>query len=346
MQNYIAEVFGSFPLPLLIIVIAVTLTVLAKGADLLVDEAVSLSVRLRIPAVVIGATIVSIGTTMPEAAVSVMAAVSGNSGLAMGNAVGSIICNTALILGLSSIIGPVQIDRGIVKRQLFIMLGVSLLLIFSAIPYASLSRTFSEGGTVPRFMGFVILALLVVYLWDSIRWSRKSSSGSGSSDSETVVHADSSALPLVFFKLLLGIVLVIISSRLLIPAVEITALRLGIPDAIIAATLVAFGTSLPELVTAITAVRKGHSSLGVGNIIGANILNILFVVGAAAAVTPGGLAAPESFFTLYFPAMLWVYLLFGIGFVISRKRFSPLIGVLLLLSYAVSIVAGFSVTVS
>ena len=127
--------------------------------------------------------------------------------------------------------------------------------------------------------------------------------------------------------------MVVVSSKLLIPLVRETALRLAVPESIIGATLVAFGTSLPELVTAVTAVRKGHGALAVGNVIGADILNVLFVAGAAAAVTPGGLMAPAHFFRLLFPAMLLVLAVFRIGVLTSGTHLKRPFGIVLLAAY-------------
>ena len=136
-------------------------------------------------------------------------------------------------------------------------------------------------------------------------------------------------------KLIGGIVMVVGSAHFLIPAVEIIALRLHIPQSIIAATLVAFGTSLPELVTAITAARKGQGELAVGNIIGADILNVLFVAGAAAAVTPEGLPADKQFFILQFPAMILVLVVFRLGISLSKDKLKRPFGLVLLATYLV-----------
>jgi len=144
-------------------------------------------------------------------------------------------------------------------------------------------------------------------------------------------------------ELLIGIAMVVIGSRILIPAVEETALRLRIPDAIIAATLVAFGTSLPELVTAVTAVRKGHGELAIGNVLGADVLNVLFVSGAAAAVTRGGLQVPPQFFYLFFPSMLFVVLVLRIGIGRTSHQFSKPFGLLLIAAYVVTVVLGYLV---
>ena len=137
--------------------------------------------------------------------------------------------------------------------------------------------------------------------------------------------------------------MVLIGSRILIPAVEETAFRLNIPDAIIAATLVAFGTSLPELVTAITAVRKGHGELAIGNVLGADVLNVLFVSGAAAAVTKGGLYVPPQFFYLFFPSMIFVVIILRVGIHRASGQFSKTFGFILLIAYIITIVLGYVV---
>ena len=147
------------------------------------------------------------------------------------------------------------------------------------------------------------------------------------------MKVDESGVGYVLVKLIGGVVLVVIASRLLIPAVQEIATRLEVPESIIAATLVAFGTSLPELVTAVTAARKGHGELAVGNVIGADILNVLFVTGAAASVTPGGLSAPSHFFRVLFPAMLGVLIVFRIGVVLSKDKLKRPFGVILLAVY-------------
>ena len=155
-------------------IIAVTIYTLGKGADWLVEEAVTLSTRWGVPTTLVGATIVSMGTTMPEAAVSVLAAVKGSPGLALGNAVGSIICDTGLVLGTAALIAPLPLNRMIVNRQGWLQLGAGFLLVLACIPYDSLGTVFSGGGKLPQFMGFVFLVLLVAYMWQSIRWAPSS----------------------------------------------------------------------------------------------------------------------------------------------------------------------------
>lgn len=315
-------------------VIAVSLVALGKFADLVVDYAVVLSERSGIPKVVIGATVVSLGTTAPEVAVSVTAAFNGNPGLAMGNAVGSIICDTGLILGVACLIRPLTIPWEIANRQGWIQLTSAVLLVLLSIPWAAPLSPYTDGaeGNFPQWAGFLCLALLAVYLWVSVKWSRGSGSAASEGDEEEDSETSAPAAVLIV-KIILSLVGVILSANILIPAVTIVAGRMNVPESIIAATLVAFGTSLPELVTAIQAARKGHGDLAVGNIIGADILNALFVAGAAAAVTPAGLTVDQSFFWPAFPAMLFVLVVFRIGIYVCRTQLTRNFGFVLLAAY-------------
>lgn len=328
MENWIIETVSPLPLWGLLLVIAFFIGTLSKGADMLVEEAVTLSIRWGVPTLLIGATIVSLGTTLPETAVSVMAAMQGRPELALGNAVGSIICDTGLILGLALVIKPIEMDLRVVNRQGYIQLGAGFLLVGMSMPWSNLGGMFSAGGRLPQWGGWIFMVLLVLYIWKTIQWSRKDGS-----ELEDEIHEDRAANWLVALKLVAGISLVILSSKFLIPTVEVTAERLAIPKSIIAATLVAFGTSLPELVTVLTAVRKGHGSLALGNVIGADILNVLFVAGMAASVTAGGLVAEPRFFQMLFPGMLGILLIFRTAVWISGKTLGRLAGVALLGAY-------------
>lgn len=336
MEEWLTQFVSQLPLILLFVIIGVSILVLVKGADILVDQAVSLSVRWGVPKLLIGATIVSVGTTLPEAAVSVLAAVKGAPGLALGNAVGSIIADTGLILGLAALIGKVPVEKKIVSRQSWIQVGSAFLLIAVSIPYTSVDTMFSNGGRIPQAAGIGLLILLALYIWRSISWSKEAPAD------ETAEEVHEAKRPIIsMIELVFGVAMVIIGSRILIPAVEETAVRLHIPDAIIAATLVAFGTSLPELVTSITAVRKGHGELAIGNVLGADVLNVLFVTGAAAAVTPGGLEVPSEFFIIYFPSMIFVITILRIGIGKTTHLFSRRFALILLAAYLVTVMLGY-----
>ena len=328
MEEVLASFIHGQAVVVLFIIIAATLYVLGKGADILVDEAVSLSVRWGIPKLLIGATIVSLGTTLPEASVSVLAALQGNPDLALGNAVGSIICDTGLIIGIAALISPLVLDRRIVNRQGWIQFGAGLLLAAAGL----------IAGNISQIFGFILIALLVIYMVISIKWSKN-----GTVDEVSTETADASPVLIVLLKLALGAALIIISSKVLIPTVEETAKRIGIPDSIIAATLVAFGTSLPELVTAISAARRGHGDLAIGNVIGADILNVLFVVGAAASVTPEGLHVPVYFFKLQFPVMIGILLVFRLITLFSKTHVKRWHGLLLLALYVAYTVISYGI---
>jgi cation:H+ antiporter len=334
LEQFVANLHGG----LLAMMIIASLAVLAKAADWLVDEAVVLSERSGIPKVIVGATIVSLGTTSPEAAVSVLAALDGSPGLALGNAVGSVICDTGLILGIACLIAPLKLDRSVVNRQGWIQLGSAVALILACFPWSSPETVFETGGNLSRWAGVAFLLALVVYIWLSIRWTRAELVNAVLAEHEEDIAA---ATPVVIAKLLGALVLVVGSATALIPAVEEAARRMDVPDSIIAATMVAFGTSLPELVTAVAAARRGHGELAVGNVIGADILNVLFVSGAAAAVTAGGLEAGPRFFALLFPVMMFVLLVFRIGVVFSGSAMRKPFGFALLAAYAVYLVLGY-----
>jgi cation:H+ antiporter len=331
MEEAISHFLHGQHLLVLLGVIAIFICTLAHGAHLVVEEAVILSIKWGVPKAVIGATIVSLGTTLPEAAVSVFAAIQGNPGLALGNAVGSIICDTGLIMGLAIVIGPVSITRSVVAKQGVIDLAAGFLLVLACLPFSSLSTVFSQGGRLPQVMGFIFLGLLAAYLFLSVYWTRNQTL----IDDEvpTPSGGKQSKIVSTLVKLFLGIAIVVVSSQILIPTIEEVAVRLHVPDAIIAATLVAFGTSLPELVTAISAVRKRHGELAVGNVIGADILNVLFVAGAAASVTGDGLTAPASFFQILFPGMIVLLTLFLGGLYFSTDSLKRPLGYGLLLVY-------------
>jgi cation:H+ antiporter len=341
MEAMVLAFVSDAHLVVLFLVMAVSLAMLVKGADLLVEEAVALSTGWGMSKMLVGATIVSLGTTLPETAVSVYAAIRGSPGLALGNAVGSVIVNAGLILGLAVIIGPVPVDRYIVRRQSWIQFASALLLVAASIPVLQPGTMFTAGGRVPRLAGFVFLFLLVLYVLRSIRLSR--GSGGSPRGAAVLVPRDKGRPVVAMLKLLVGIVLIVISSQLLIPTVEIIAERWGIPDSIIAATLVALGTSLPEMATAITAVRRRHGELALGNVIGANILNVLFVVGASTAVTPGGLAVPPKFYVLFYPSLIFIVIVLRIGIGRSPHELKRGFGVVLLAAYTVTVVAGYLV---
>ncbi len=322
-----------------ILFLCVSLYTLGKGADILVDNAVILSLRWGVPKMILGATLISLGTTLPEASVSVMAAVRGNADLALGNAIGSIIADTGLILGLAALLGTVPVDKSLVKRQGSWQLGAAVLLAIVSLPFFSPGKE----GVIYQWMGWIFIVLLCVYMYLSLKWSKKSKLETSTNNEESSEEDGSDRhIAVLLLLIALGIAIIVVSSKVLIPSVGVVAYRIGIPQSIIAATLVAFGTSLPELVTAITAVKKGHGELAAGNVIGADILNALFVLGASASVTASGITVPVYFFYLQIPAMLAI--LFVFRFLSTRKSgvVGRLGGAVLLGLYIVYIILNFA----
>ena len=346
--------------PVLLLLVVSGIAVLIKGADLVVDGASGLAIRAGMPKVIVGATIVSLGTTSPECAVSVMAAWSGESGLALGNAVGSIIADTGLIFGVGCLMVNLPADRFVLQRQGWVQFGTGILL--AALCY---NAYFLEGdeAVLSRLTGALLLTLLVVYLFVSIRWSRRHRYGEPFLTSEDVIEASASHVAIVpeaedkakkhtkvylVAVMLAGLVVVVFSSRVLICSVTVLAERWGVPNVVIAATIVALGTSLPELVVGITSIAKGHGELMVGNVIGADILNVLFVIGASsiAAELPVVDHGDRIFLYLHLPVMLVILMLLRVfmAFAIKRGCFQRWNGFPLLMIYLGYVVSQFILT--
>jgi cation:H+ antiporter len=307
-EEALRSLCADMSMPVLVLVLALCIVVLSKGADWMIDGVVDLAQRTGLPRIVIGATVVSLGTTSPEAFVSVMAAWMGNPGLALGNGVGSIICDTGMIFGLSCLLTRVPMDRYILNRTGWVQAGSAVILVLLALFAWAVSP---DDPVLQRWVGIVLLSLLLAYLYAAYVWAKRApASPSPIGDEGEENTGDYSSLPKTWTLLLGGLFCVIAGARVLIPDATELALRLGVPSDVIAATMVAFGTSLPELITAISAIRKGHPEITVGNIVGADVLNCLFVIGAAAAARP--LAVPVNFFKFHFPAMLLILFSFRV----------------------------------
>lgn len=332
-EALLAQAVSNLSTLLLLGVIVVSIFLLSKGADWMIDGVVNLANRTGIPKIIIGATIVSLGTTAPEAFVSVMAAFMGNPGLALGNGVGSIIADTGLIFGLTCILAAsVPANKFILNRTGWVQVGSATLLVVIALALL----LFSSGPPVlGRSFGIFFLILLAIYMYATYSWSK-----SGKMQLEEEDNDDNGELVSLFqcwFMVIGGLVLVIVGARILVPCAAEIAMRFGVPDDVIAATLVAFGTSLPELMTAISAIKKGHPEITVGNIVGADVLNCLFVIGAAATAKP--LIIPENFFFFHFPTMLIILWSFRVFISMNKdgvfKRWQGIYLVGIYISYVV-----------
>jgi len=326
--------------PVLLGIIVVCIALLSKGADWMIDGVVDLARRTGLPKIVIGATVVSLGTTLPEAFVSVMAAYMGNPGLALGNGVGSIIADTGLIFGLTCVLVAVPVNRFILNRTGWVQFGSAVLLVIIAVAALVVSPE-GEEPMLNRWVGFVFLGLLAVYLYVTYVWARQGGQMADAQEDEPAEEL--MGLGKSWALVIGGLVLVILGARVLVPAASEIAQRLGVPDDVIAATMVAFGTSLPELMTAIAAVRKGHPEITVGNIVGADVLNVLFVIGAAAAAAP--LAIPDNFYYFHFPAMLIILFSFRVFISMNKGVFHRWQGVWLLSVYGVYVTLQYTLNI-
>ncbi|MCA8988295.1 MAG: sodium:calcium antiporter [Planctomycetaceae bacterium] len=364
MEHLIPHSWFTESSSLLLIVYAIGgLYFLQMGAEWLVEGASALAYRLGMPEVVVGATIVSLGTTTPECAVSVMAAFSGNSGLALGNAVGSVIADSALIFGLGCMMTVLPADRYILSRQGWVQLLSAVLLM--ALCYYSYALQ-GAAAAIERGHGLGLLVLLAVYMMVSIRWSRQHPDAITARVSENIAehaepdqqvhvadeHVTQKTVPALIVMMIAGLAVVLVSGHFAIESVSELAVRIGIPQIVIAATLVALGTSLPELVVGFTAIRKGHPELLVGNVIGADILNILFVTGAAASAAPLPIVDatakfPEIFLYLHLPAMLLILVYFRICIFSATRTgsFRRWMGIPLVLMYFTYVIAQFAISI-
>jgi cation:H+ antiporter len=315
---------------------------LVIGADKVVSSAAKVASALGMSKILIGATIVSLGTTSPEAAVSVNAAIGGDGAMSLGNGVGSIICDTALVFGLCCCLKPLPKDRFILRRHGWLQLGSGVLLAVIAVIAWVMAGDMSNAW-IGREAGVLLLVLLAGYLYLSVRWARQHPElipeevleAEFPQQATAYVKAGATTLKLLGV-LVVGLAMVIMGSEFLIGSMKVIAKNHGVPPAVIAVTLVAFGTSLPELVTALASVIKGHSELLVGNVIGADILNVLFVIGASATAVP--LRVEPVFYTFLLPAMLVVLVLLRIFIFLPGDRFRRWQGIPLLGAYVVFLV--------
>ena len=304
----------ELPVILLIGVMGVCIVVLLKGADLMIDGVVKTAQRTGLPKIVIGATIVSLGTTTPEAVVSVMAAWTGNPGLALGNGVGSIIADTGLIFGITALMTNVPVNRFILNRTGWVQFGSATLLVVISLITMGVTNGIPILG---RWVGLFFLLLLGGYMYVTYVWARQGSKSALVAEEPKI--SDPAGLTKCLSMILGGVFLVVVGARILVPSAVEIAYRIGVPEDVIAATMVALGTSLPELMTAIAALRKRHPEIMVGNVVGADVLNCLFVIGAAAVAKP--LVVPSNFFSFHFPAMILILYSFRAFIFVNKDGF-------------------------
>lgn len=309
-------------IPVLLFIVG--LLFLIKGGDWFVDGASALARRFHLPELLIGATVVSIGTTLPEVMVSTMSALSGHGEIAYGNAIGSVICNAALIAAITIAVRPGKVNPKTLKMPVLFFFAAAAIYCVAAYGF----------GKFTRPMGFIMLAMFVAYIAANIHQMKNAPAEEHEEEEETM------PLPRMLMLLVLGAVLIAMGANLLVDNGTLIAQALGVPESVIALTFVALGTSLPELVTAITSLIKGHSDLSLGNVVGANVFNLVLVSGVSVALAPFTVPQSATIFgmnsslVLEIPVMIAVMVLLTAPALVKGKL-SRVQGVVLLVIYAV-----------
>lgn len=287
---------AGWPLWGLLLLLVLAFTVLARCADVFVDRGIGLARRLRLPAIVIGVVLVSLATTVPEVSVTLLSALAGHDHVAMGNAIGSVICNTGLALGVCAFLSP----RPIHVLPTVLRLTGGFLLVAAALTLLMVLRD----CRLTRGEGALLLVLMAVYL--ARVWRRRRPAVMPVAEAAAGLPAPRSLVSLVA-GFALALVGVVVASRFVLVSAIGAALRLGVPEAVIALSLVALGTSIPEVATSIVAARRGQGEIAVGNILGASVLNLTWVIGMAAMIRPLSISPRELL--VMFPAMFLMVLL-------------------------------------
>ena len=297
------------------------LILLLCGGEAVVRGSVSLAQRLGVSPLIVGLTIVGFGTSLPEMVVSVNAALIGSPGLVVGNVIGSNIANILLILGVAALISPFSIHPTAVQRDALVMIAATLI-------YFGLGMT----GRIDVLHGTVMLLFIVGYIAFTFREDSKVNSASTHSDCDKTEKLDGSALPtLGFFGLvIIGLILVVVGAEWLVTGSTELAMAFGVPEEVIGLSIIALGTSLPELATSIVAAYRGHTDLCVGNVLGSNIFNLFGITGVTALLIP----LPFSQKIMQFD--LWVLLIATIillPFLLKHQKLYRLVGVFFLIAY-------------
>ena len=306
-----------------VLLFLVGLLCLIKGGDWFVDGSTGIARRFHVPELLIGATVVSIGTTLPEVMVSTTSALSGHGEIAYGNAIGSVICNAALIAAITVAVRPGKVDPKSLRVPVLFFFAAAAL--YTGVAYST--------GYFSRPIGFVLLALFVAYIVCNVLAMKNAPAPEEEED------GGESSLGKDLGLLVVGAALIAVGANLLVDNGTLIAQALGVPESVIALTFVALGTSLPELVTAITSLAKGHGALSLGNVIGANVFNLVLVSGVSVSLAPFSIPQESTLFginaslVMDLPVMWAVMLLLTVPALLKGKL-SRWQGILLLCIYA------------
>ena len=298
-----------------VLLLVVGFVLLVKGADWFVEGAASIADKFGIPQIVIGLTIVAMGTSAPEAAVSISAALKGSAEITIGNVLGSNILNILIILGLTSVIRTIFVQRTTIHYEIPMVIGITVLLAVMGL----------QNHVVSRLEGVILMGCMVIYMMYLLRLAKR-----GSIDNEELDEfAEKSSMAKLIFLVIIGVAAIVWGSDIAVNAATAIARIFGMSERFIGLTIVALGTSLPELVTSVTAALKGNCDIAVGNIVGSNLFNILFVVGITAIITPVVYAPAfkiDSAVAVGAAVLLWLC-------VLRKQTLNRLHGIIMLLCY-------------
>lgn len=306
------------------LILLIGFILLIKGADIFVDSASNIASKFKIPKMIVGLTIVSLGTSAPELAVSLIASLNGSNGITIGNVLGSNIFNTLMVLGVTSIIMPIIIIKDTVYKDYIVNLGVSIILLLLTF----ISYIFNKEAGLGRLSGVVLVILAIAYTIYLIIGAKNISIDE--ENEEENVHFN---LLKYIFKIIIGAIAIIIGGNLVVNSASDIASNFGLSDKLIGLTIVAMGTSLPELVTSIIASVKGENDIAIGNVLGSNIYNILLILGVSSSINPI-LFSNTLFIDILF--LIFISLLLGVFMFNNKKKvlkLNKLEGLVLVLLY-------------
>ncbi|MBR1832938.1 MAG: calcium/sodium antiporter [Ruminiclostridium sp.] len=301
-----------------VVFLVVGFVMLIKGADMFVDGASKVAVKLKVPLIVIGLTIVAFGTSAPEAAISITSACQDNAGIAVGNVIGSNIMNILIILGISSLFAVLPVKETTFRYEIPFVIFITVVLLIEGLD-----------GSIGKLDAVILLVLFVIFFIYLIMLSKK---GDGGAADEVAPLTEKDTVPKMILFILLGLVLIVFGSDFTVTGATKIAEALGVESRIIGLTIVAFGTSLPELVTSVTAAKKNAVDIAIGNIIGSNIFNILFVAGLAGVFSPNPIGFEPTFIIDAIVAIVAAVLLWL--FVFKDKKMGRLGGIIMISVYA------------
>lgn len=312
---------GNTPVMMIVslIMLVAGFVMLIKGADMFVDGASKVAAKLKVPLIVIGLTIVAFGTSAPEAAISINSAIQDNAGIAVGNVIGSNILNILIILGISALFTAVPVKKATFKYEIPFVIVISIVLLVLGV----------LGGTIGKLDAVILLLLFVAFFVYLILLSKK---GDSSADDDVPALTEKDTVLKMILFIIIGLVSIVLGSDFTVTGATAIAEALNVDDRIIGLTIVAFGTSLPELVTSVTAARKHQADIAIGNIVGSNIFNILLVIGLAGVFSPNPIKFENSFIIDGIVAVVSTVLLWLLIFKDKKLRKSG--GIIMICCYA------------